>query len=75
MSNSSSRTARPLLHAASGAPTALFPHTQADMVRIGGLLFGILPAAGGVSLVRSTSIVSQGCGNEPPLNEGTCPHE
>lgn len=48
VSNSSSRTARPLLHAASGAPTALFPHTQADMVRIGGLLFGILPAAGGV---------------------------
>lgn len=37
-----------LLHAASGAPAALFPHTQGDMVRIGGLLFGILPAAGGV---------------------------
>lgn len=40
--------ARPILHAASGAPAALFPHTQADMVRIGGLIFGILPPARGV---------------------------
>lgn len=39
----------PLLHVASAAPAITLPSSQGDMVRIGGLLFGILPGVSGIT--------------------------
>jgi alanine racemase len=50
--------AAPMLHASSSAPAALYPSMLGDMARIGGLLFGILPAAGGVRQVTYVTIMS-----------------
>ena len=49
-----------LLHTASGGPAFLFPEMQSDMVRIGGLLFGIVPGVQGFDRAMAGAGVKPG---------------